>query len=569
MKKNHAATGASFVGLLVVGGWVGGCASVSPPTGGERDTTAPKLLTTVPIDGSIRFGGREIRLVFSEPVKADQLGELLTITPEGDLGQPLVTAKDNELALKFSKPFAPNTTYSLDFGDAIGDITENNKAETVKLHFSTGTFIDSGRVQGKLLTLLQAAPVAQALVSLYAVGSSEPDSVTPALAKPTYRVKTDAGGAFAFQNIRPDRYRLFAFADANKNKQYDEPELIGYWPEVLTVGPQADSSLVLRAGRLDTRPPFLAKRQERDGALELQFNEGVRQLEVALLESNRPATGLTFRPEKTTGREFTVFGKPRSEPVRLLVTGVDSAGNRSTDTLRVKFAGPAVAPNPKPLVALITYLPTTSDKPYEVRFPVRLQNRTARIGRFEAIQADTSKVKGAAGTVPAPELPLLLGTTARFDSSRSVLLVSLPITKGKPAVAYNLLLDSTALIAETGAMVSGRPLRLPVPAEQSSGSITVLVRPSQPSYAIELVQGGTVVRRYEHWRGQPAGAPKAVTWDALPPGKYQLRALIDADNDGQWRAGDPAFRLAPEPVVRYQAELDVRTNWEQEVTFAF
>ena len=64
------------------------CAQIREPQGGPKDTEPPKLLSSEPVDGSIRFSGKRIVLHFDERVKLDRVRERLLVSP------PLAKAPD-------------------------------------------------------------------------------------------------------------------------------------------------------------------------------------------------------------------------------------------------------------------------------------------------------------------------------------------------------------------------------------------------------------------------------------------------------------------------------------------
>ena len=48
-----------------------GCASIVPPTGGDRDSLPPLLVSVTPPDSSKNFAGKRINFVFNEFVQID------------------------------------------------------------------------------------------------------------------------------------------------------------------------------------------------------------------------------------------------------------------------------------------------------------------------------------------------------------------------------------------------------------------------------------------------------------------------------------------------------------------
>ena len=51
----------------------------------------------------------------------------------------------------------------------------------------------------------------------------------------------------------------------------------------------------------------------------------------------------------------------------------------------------------------------------------------------------------------------------------------------------------------------------------------------------------------------------------LTPGKYQLKYILDANQDGKWNTGNWGDRIQPEKVINYPNEITIRSNWDLEL----
>ena len=554
---------AGYLMLLSLVSLAVSCASITPPEGGDRDTKAPVLLRTLPASGARSVTGKQLTLQFDEAVTTEQLSDQLVISPETKLGTPRVVERDNNLTLIFQRPFAPNTTYSVDFGQAVVDVTEKNKAANARLVFSTGAALDSGRVAGRVTNLLTGQPAANVFVGLYSLTSA--DSTGPGQQTAQYRAKTSSAGKFSYLNLKPAKYRLFAFADANNNRRYDEPELLAYLPDTLNAQ-QPDTTIVLRLARLDTRPPFIASRKERIGGLTLQYSEGIRNARLRWLNVE-PSGAPRHRRSEKDPRQLVLLGKPRETAQRVLIIAQDSAGNEHADTVATRFTA-LVAPQGS-LTPLIDLVKVQELDRWQLTFPLLVETTKAIIGTI-SVKRTQGKTTDSLRTQS-----LRIGQSVRLDSSSSVLTVDLPGAELLKAEGELVLtLDSLALSTSTGQPVTGRPLPLPRPPDAASvGTITVKLQTSSRSFELELVRkDNSVVRRYEHWvqaSAPPQTIPATVTWANLPPDSYRLRARIDKNRDGRWNGPERSFRRRPEAVSFSPNELTVRANWEQELTFEF
>src|SRR5690606_13170610 len=213
------------------------CAQQVPPTGGKQDMVPPNLISSLPENKTVNYKGTTFQLAFDEYVIVDNLMQKLTITP--NIENPYTfKLKGTEILLKFKKPFADSTTYTLNFGDGIKAFAERIPAKNLKFVFSTGAVLDSGSVYGNIKDIQTDKPVLDALVGLYELN----DSLNPEKQKPYYFSRADSIGNFAIENIQLNSYNLIAIDDKNRNLLYNsKDERIAYIDSPIKVG--TDSTL--------------------------------------------------------------------------------------------------------------------------------------------------------------------------------------------------------------------------------------------------------------------------------------------------------------------------------------
>src|SRR3978361_444491 len=108
--------------ILVV---ISGCAQIISPAGGKRDSIPPVLLAANPPSGTTNFKGSRITLNFDEYIVIDQLRENLLVSPTPKL-DPYVDFKLKTATIRWRDTLQPNTTYTIDLGNAIRDNNESN-----------------------------------------------------------------------------------------------------------------------------------------------------------------------------------------------------------------------------------------------------------------------------------------------------------------------------------------------------------------------------------------------------------------------------------------------------------
>lgn len=206
-----------FTGILF---W--SCANRLGLEGGLRDQQAPVMNWEDSDQNFIRnFDQDEFQLAFNEFVKVDNPNEQIVISPPLNYGLTPVS-RGKKIIFRFhpDEVLLENTTYTIQFGEAIQDITESNPIQNLRYVFSTGNIIDSMQVRVMVRDLQDKSKVPDALVMLYETLS---DTVIRK-GRPTYFSKTDSSGLAVVENCRPGQYRIFALIDENRNYQFDLPE---------------------------------------------------------------------------------------------------------------------------------------------------------------------------------------------------------------------------------------------------------------------------------------------------------------------------------------------------------
>ena len=71
----------AFFGLGISLVFLQSCAQMASPPGGKKDTLAPVVTTSIPLNKSKNFKGKKIELNFNEYVTVKNLNQELLITP--------------------------------------------------------------------------------------------------------------------------------------------------------------------------------------------------------------------------------------------------------------------------------------------------------------------------------------------------------------------------------------------------------------------------------------------------------------------------------------------------------
>ena len=57
-----------------------------------------------------------------------------------------------------------------------------------------------------------------------------------------------------------------------------------------------------------------------------------------------------------------------------------------------------------------------------------------------------------------------------------------------------------------------------------------------------------------------------LVFDFLNPGKYTVKLIYDRNGNGKWDTGRYLLKLQPEKVAFYHSEIDIRSNWDLDIS---
>lgn len=209
---------------------VASCAKMGQPDGGWYDETPPVIVRTTPQDKGVNVKQKKISIYFDEYIKVDNPTEKVVISPP-QIEQAEIAASGKKIVVELKDTLKPNTTYTVDFSDAITDNNENNPLGNYTYTFSTGDHIDTMEVAGYVLDAQSLEPIKGILVGLY---SNLSDTIFTK--EPMLRVsRTDSRGKFVIKGVAHGDYRIYALQDADNNYIFNQKsEQIAFTHDIIT-----------------------------------------------------------------------------------------------------------------------------------------------------------------------------------------------------------------------------------------------------------------------------------------------------------------------------------------------
>lgn len=509
------------------------CAQIRPLTGGEKDVDPPKEVKSTPLNGAIHFVEQTITIEFDEFIKLTNVTSQLIVSPLMET-PPEVFVKGKKLVIKLKAAFTENTTYSLNFGNAISDITENNVFPNYKYVFSTGSFIDSLAYSGTVVNAFDLSPKESVYVLLY---EQLEDSI-PLKATPRYVALSDKKGNYSLTNIAQGTYKLFAIKDINSNYLFDLPnEAIAFKKEPVFIDSVSINN-TLHLFEEAQEIQFLKKAENKVfGKIDIRFNSPTQELSVLPL-------GYSFKKQwyleekNTAGDSLTIWLLVQDVFKNLEIELKD--GDVLIDTADVKIM--------------------QSDQ---------FKDTTLRVSTNASGSFDLNK--NMLITLARPFVHFKKENILFYEDS---VLIPTPLFKEigvtklelvyafKENTEYDLLIPPATFEDILGLKNDTVSTKFKTKKESAYGIINLAIIPNfSAHYLLQLFQKDKLIK--ESFLKDTA----SVGYDYLLPGTYELKLIIDKDKNQKWSTGNYLKGLQPEKVIFYEKAITIKANWDNAISW--
>jgi len=555
-----------FVLILVIS-W--SCANRVQPTGGPKDEDPPEVVSSTPEHGQRNFKQQEISIEFNEHVTFKSLKEQLLITPR-ITGEYDYKINKRTITLEFEEPFTDSTTYTLNFRDGIVDLTEGNPAENLLLAFSTGDMLDTLEISGNVVNLFTKEPIDGITVGLYDIN----DTLDIFSGPPYYLTKTNAEGNYQFKNLKDNTYKLYAFADGNKNlTAQSDRESYGFLPELIELDTAyVADTLDIHNLNIDT---LEITRTRLSGRYFLVSTN--KYLTNVKLEAENDSTIIyKYADDRQGVKIYNTF--PIKDSLMVFSVMEDSLGliledtfhlsfsetTRKADEFKIRFKEPKGSIKKKIIVGEIGF-----DKPLQ---SITLDSVSIKRDSLEqyyihksfSYSLDTlENIIKYTISIPATVLDSL---TKNRSPQTSASFSRAPAVKTSK-ITYQLVLPANTFITveEDSSKQISKKIKF-IEAEKT-GILIGNINTTYNSYFIQLLDN-----KYNLIKEQEGG--KKYSFDEIKPGEYIIRILVDENENGKWDPGDIRINKPHEKVIIYKDATGtsitaIRANWEITVDLTF
>lgn len=578
------------------------CASMGNPDGGPYDEEPPKFVRSTPKPFAINSKERKVTIEFDEFIKLEKAAEKVVVSPP-QLEQPEIKASGRKVVVGLVDSLRPNTTYTIDFADAIVDNNEGNPLGNYAFTFSTGTTIDTMEVSGTVLSASDLESVKNIQVGLH---SDLSDSAF--MKKPFDRVsRTDSRGHFSIRGIAPGKYRIYALMDGNQNYLFDsKTEMIAFsdsiiipamedamrqdtiWKDsltidtiksvgytrflpddiilrafkeendrqyltrserdkenhfVLTFSARADTLPTLKGLNFDERDAFIIEKTDRNDSICYWIKDSlIYQMDTLEIQMDYLATDTLDRLVPQTDTLFLANKLTRAEREKL---EAKAAEEKEKERKKKEKKGEKIEPEPTKFLTLNVDAPSAFDLDRNVY--LSFDEPVASIDTA-AIHMEIKKDS------LWEEIPFLFVSDSVLPRKYEIL------AEWEPEKEYQLSIDSMAFKGVYGLHTNKVKQTMKVKKLDEYGTILLNITGADSTAVVELLDGSGKVLRQQRITPQ-----NTADFYYLNPGtKFYIRLFNDRNGNGVWDTGKYSEHLQPEEVYYFPKVWEMKANFEFE-----
>lgn len=578
------------------------CASMGNPDGGPYDEEPPKFVRSTPKPFAINSKEKKVTIEFDEFIKLEKAAEKVVVSPP-QLEQPEIKASGRKVVVGLVDSLRPNTTYTIDFADAIVDNNEGNPLGNYAFTFSTGTTIDTMEVSGTVLSASDLEPVKNIQVGLH---SDLSDSAF--MKKPFDRVsRTDSRGHFSIRGIAPGKYRIYALMDGNQNYLFDsKTEMIAFsdsiiipamedamrqdtiWKDsltidtiksvgytrflpddiilrafkeendrqyltrserdkenhfVLTFSARADTLPTLKGLNFDERDAFIIEKTDCNDSICYWIKDSlIYQMDTLEIQMDYLATDTLDRLVPQTDTLFLANKLTRAEREKL---EAKAAEEKEKERKKKEKKGEKIEPEPTKFLTLNVDAPSAFDLDRNVY--LSFDEPVASIDTA-AIHMEIKKDS------LWEEIPFLFVSDSVLPRKYEIL------AEWEPEKEYQLSIDSMAFKGVYGLHTNKVKQTMKVKKLNEYGTILLNITGADSTAVVELLDGSGKVLRQQRITPQ-----NTADFYYLNPGtKFYIRLFNDRNGNGVWDTGKYSEHLQPEEVYYFPKVWEMKANFDFE-----
>ncbi|NGM65569.1 Ig-like domain-containing protein [Sphingobacterium sp. SGR-19] len=516
------------------------CANMQRPTGGPKDSIPPKLLEVSTSNFTTNFVEKRITLRFDEFIKLNNQYKEFSISPDvEDIVDYRVRKKD--LIITLPDSLEENTTYTINFGKGLVDYNESNPFIDYNYVFATGDELDSLSISGSVINgfTREFDQKKDENIKILLIPTSQ-DSIF-GKRKANIFANVDTSGNFKFSNLREDTYRIYALKEQNNDRIFNgNDEWIGFLKDSIHLDKDiANIKLeITKAYPKDFRT--LEKKFEPTGYILLTFTKPIEQ----------PETKILFPAELDNNKIEKYSLNNDSAKIYIPKTELDSI------KIELRDRGEIID-----TIFIRTNKNAKFDR--EVKPILSITNKVDRVRHITLTSAsplanvDKSKILIHEDSVSRRNFQLQQDTI-----NRNLYHIRY---NWRPKRDYELVIQEGAMRTPFDDINLESKTRFTLDESDNYGNINFTVNglDSTMNYIVELIDEAK--EKVFDRRPLHASNPK-INYNNYPGGKYSLRIIYDANNNGRWDPADVYAKKQAENIWYLDKTFTIRANWDQNET---
>ncbi len=495
------------------------CANIVPPTGGPKDEQGPKLVSQYPLNNTLNFTSKTLVLEFDESIEAKNLNTKILISPTYN-GELDYKVKGKKIEIVFKDSLDANTTYTVNYNDAITDITEYTKTNGEPLVFSTGNILDSATIKGKVINPYTNSNTKMAIYAYTEIPDFEK--------KPLYITYTNDEGSFEFKGLKKQNYYLIAIDDKNSNFKIDYTEEAGFTESAIECN--LENEILIETFPYSKPISFKKAREEfyKDYFI-VEYSQKIKKVE-----------GLTTKLAQVFNSTITFDNSLVDSMYTIKIYSIDNQVLNDTITVKTRDK------NSKKLKTEIEYFPKPSKylKPSDtlsiqiaVNKPIKLMN----IDKISLIQnKDTLKGNDKTITIKKVQNQEIVITNHKTIANK----LDVKIGYGFVYTTDNDTLSQIDINYST------------IPSNKY-GKIKITVPEDIVNPIVQILDEKMRVEEEIFYQQQ-------IQFNYVETGTKWLRIISDLNKNGKWDEGSVIERRKSEPITFSVNPIVLKSNWEIE-----